>query len=95
MEVQEYCLKTDGSCACYLRVNHEGLCKCIQCGKEFHGEPKGSSSALWNGIHVWYPPGDPKGRYYLTKYKGQKLDQKTRTITVEMELIPEGEKPHE
>jgi len=44
---------------------------------------------LWAGIRIWYPPNDSKGKFYRTKYKGEKFDPEARTLTVEMELIPE------
>lgn len=50
-----------------------------------------NSRRLWSGIRVTYPPFDPKGKYYRTKFKQKKYDPKTRTMTVEMELIPEEE----
>lgn len=49
------------------------------------------SKKLWNGIRVTFPPFDPKGKYYRTKYKGKKFNPETRTMTVELELIPEEE----
>ena len=45
--------------------------------------------SVWNNIRIWYPPQDPNGRYYRTKFKRQKFNKKKREVTVEMELIPE------
>jgi hypothetical protein len=50
-----------------------------------------SSRKLWSGIRVTFPPFDPKGKRYRTKFKQKRYDPKTRTMTVEMELILEEE----
>ena len=43
------------------------------------------SEEVWSGIRVWYPPRDPKGAYYLTKFLN-KREEKGKVI-VEMELV--------
>jgi len=46
-----------------------------------------SSKKLWSGMRVWYPPNDPQGAYYLTKFVDKV--EKDGVTTVIMELIPE------
>jgi hypothetical protein len=46
-----------------------------------------TSKALWDGIRVWYPPFDPNGAYYTTKYVGK--TEKDGKVTVHIKLIPE------
>lgn len=45
--------------------------------------------SVWDNIRVWYPFQDLNGKYYRTKFKKQKINRRKRTVTVEMELIPE------
>lgn len=44
-------------------------------------------TSLWNDMRVWYPPGDPQGKWHRTQYVGKK--QEGATVTVEVKLIPE------
>lgn len=48
------------------------------------------SRDLWSGMRVWYPAGDPNGRYYRTEYAGK--TEKDGEVTVHMKLIPERER---
>lgn len=50
-----------------------------------------SSKKLWSGIRVRYPPFSRCGKKYRTRFKSKKFGPQTRTMTVEMELIPEKE----
>lgn len=46
-----------------------------------------TSRVLWSGIRFWYPPFDPNGSYYTTKYVGK--TEKDGKVTVHMKLILE------
>lgn len=48
---------------------------------------------LWGGIRVWYPPFDPNGKWYRTKFKKKSYKKKKGAVigVVEIELIPEEE----
>ncbi len=49
-----------------------------------------TSKLLWDDMRVWYPPGDPKGKWYRTRYV-----EKTNagaTVLVVVQLIPEDER---
>jgi len=54
-----------------------------------------SSKELWSGIPVWWPPQDPKGKPYRTKYVSSKFDPETGIVTVVIELIPARQRTEE
>lgn len=47
------------------------------------------SEELWSDLRVWYPPFDPNGRYYTTKYVETKNEDGVETVI--LSLTPEGE----
>ena len=74
-------------------VMHNVGCVCPECVAYTKQVEREKSDDVWSGIRIRYPPNDPNGQYYMTKFRERKENRDSSglvSVAVTMDLIPAG-----